>query len=148
MSAVLGEMRGVLAPGRRRAYALAGRATITIRSTRTGERFTYRVSRANDEPYAKINRGPVWFVGLLGGPDNVADYRYIGVVDERGFRLTAKSRVGPSAPSVVAFSWLARNWESGLVEVWHEGSCGRCGRRLTVPESIESGIGPTCAGRE
>jgi hypothetical protein len=29
--------------------------------------------------------------------------------------------------------------------VWHEGRCGRCGRKLTVPESIESGFGPECA---
>ncbi|MGQ4872128.1 MAG: DUF6011 domain-containing protein, partial [Candidatus Thorarchaeota archaeon] len=28
------------------------------------------------------------------------------------------------------------------VRIWHEGKCGRCGRRLTVPESIESGYGP------
>lgn len=26
-----------------------------------------------------------------------------------------------------------------------EGACGRCGRKLTVPGSIASGIGPTCA---
>lgn len=32
-------------------------------------------------------------------------------------------------------------------EVWHEGRCGRCGRKLTVPESIETGIGPDCAKR-
>jgi hypothetical protein len=28
-----------------------------------------------------------------------------------------------------------------------EGTCVRCNRRLTTPESIESGIGPVCAGR-
>lgn len=30
------------------------------------------------------------------------------------------------------------------VEVWHEGRCGHCGRRLTVPESIADGLGPRC----
>jgi len=25
--------------------------------------------------------------------------------------------------------------------------CGRCGRVLTVPESVESGFGPECIGR-
>jgi predicted metal-dependent hydrolase len=29
--------------------------------------------------------------------------------------------------------------------VHHEGKCGRCGRLLTVPSSIESGIGPECS---
>jgi len=28
--------------------------------------------------------------------------------------------------------------------VFHEGACGRCGRTLTVPESIASGFGPEC----
>lgn len=48
------------------------------------------------------------------------------------------------------FAWL---WATRLstgrelpeqVEVWHEGRCGRCGRRLTVPESISTGFGPEC----
>jgi len=29
----------------------------------------------------------------------------------------------------------------------HEGKCGRCGRKLTVPLSIETGIGPECASK-
>jgi hypothetical protein len=29
-------------------------------------------------------------------------------------------------------------------EFRHEGRCGRCGRTLTVPESIDSGFGPEC----
>jgi hypothetical protein len=32
-----------------------------------------------------------------------------------------------------------------VVEFWHEGKCCRCGRKLTVPASIASGIGPECA---
>lgn len=146
-------MRGILAPGRRLAYALAGRATITVRSAKTGTRFTYKITRCADDKKA------LWFVALLSGPDNVADYQYLGIVKPVAsdyvpgftrhfeFRLTAKSRAGADAPSVVAMMWLAKNWESDRVEVWHEGSCGRCDRKLTVPESIESGIGPTCAGR-
>ena len=30
-------------------------------------------------------------------------------------------------------------------EIWHEGCCMRCGKRLTVPASIELGFGPDCA---
>jgi hypothetical protein len=32
-----------------------------------------------------------------------------------------------------------------FVEVWHEGKCGKCGRALTVPSSILTGIGPECS---
>jgi len=48
------------------------------------------------------------------------------------------------------FEWLWRTRLSTAselpdqVEVWHEGRCARCGRRLTVPESISSGFGPEC----
>ena len=138
------EMRGLLAPGARKAYCLAGHAIFTARSLSTGQRFTYKVVKA-DGP------GELWFVRLLSGPDNEGDYQYVGVVKRHWqaghleFALTGKSRAGREAPSVRAISWLVRNWEDARAEVWHEGSCGRCGRRLTVPESIASGIGPTCA---
>jgi Family of unknown function (DUF6011) len=62
-----------------------------------------------------------------------------------------KSRVGREAPSAKAFDWAWRALTKGTMpanlEVWHEGRCGRCGRKLTVPESIARGIGPECAGR-
>jgi hypothetical protein len=31
--------------------------------------------------------------------------------------------------------------------VHHENHCGRCGRTLTVPESVERGIGPDCLAK-
>ena len=31
------------------------------------------------------------------------------------------------------------------LEIFHEGRCCACGRKLTTPESILSGIGPECA---
>lgn len=146
-------MRGLLAPGKRLAYLLAGDAVFTVKSLSTGTRFTYQFQRA-DGPR------PLWFVRLLAGPDNRSDYQYLGIVTPRNsvgytpgrttffrFALTAKSRCIFEAPSVRAISWLVANPEDARAEVWHEGSCGRCGRRLTVPESIASGIGPTCASR-
>jgi hypothetical protein len=52
----------------------------------------------------------------------------------------------------VAFRWfinnlMAKSAKLAQVEFWHEGYCGRCGRELTVPESIERGLGPQCARR-
>jgi hypothetical protein len=35
----------------------------------------------------------------------------------------------------------------GGYKIHHEGRCGKCGRLLTVPESVETGIGPECAKR-
>jgi hypothetical protein len=135
------DFRGMLAPGTRRAYALAGRATITM--VGKSARFTYRIKQAmkDDKPV------DMWFVSLLTGPDNYQDYQYIGVLrgEEAKFGLTAKSKLSSDAPGVQAMIWISRNWESLAMEVWHEGVCGRCGRKLTVPESIALGIGPVCA---
>lgn len=137
-------MRGILAPGKRRQYVIAGNATVTIRSTQTGTRFTYKVQESKDNRPGQM---PIYFVKLLNGPDNNGDYTYIGAIFANGFRATKGTRISTTAPSFVAFEWLSRHWEDRRVEVWHEGRCGRCGRVLTVPESIESGIGPTCAGK-
>lgn len=111
-------------------FILAGNAYFTLRSEKTGTRYTYAVSKADAEP----GKPEVWFVGLLTGPDNTGDYSYLGI-----------SRMNADSLPVKAFTWT---WEhlGNLhgVEVWHEGRCGRCGRRLTVPESIQQGFGPEC----
>lgn len=97
------------------------------------------------------------FASLLTGPDNEASYTYLGVVreDTGEVRLTAKSGLADDSwPVRVLRRVLARLFagEGAAVEaagwkVHHEGRCGRCGRVLTVPESIETGIGPECAKR-
>jgi hypothetical protein len=132
-----------------RKFVLGGNAVFTIESVGTGTRFTYKV-RASEDEGTRAGRG-VFFVSLLTGPDNAADYSYLGIIpkdDPMSFRLTAKSCAGEQAPSVKAFSWFWRQVSAGrlpaTVGVWHEGRCGRCGRTLTVPSSIESGFGPEC----
>jgi hypothetical protein len=124
-------------------YMLAGHATVTLESKKTGRRFTYKISK-------KANDG-VAFVSLLRGPENTADYAYLGTIflaSQDGFRITAKSTISPEAPSAMAFAWAWERIAGGhlpeTLNVWHEGTCGRCGRALTVPESIASGIGPVC----
>jgi hypothetical protein len=131
-------------------FMLAGCATLTLRSQRTSTRYTYKVSRAKDD-YGTRGTAPTWFVSLLSGPDNEGDYTYLGIIRDNVFRLTAKSRLSADTPSVKAFAWtfaklMTRQFPAEL-EMWHEGRCGRCGRKLTVPESIAAGIGPECAGR-
>ena len=54
-------------------YALAGHATITLTSQRTGARYTYKINQAKDRETGEAK--PLWFVALLTGPDNEADYR-------------------------------------------------------------------------
>lgn len=119
-------------------FVFAGNSIFTLVSKRTGHRFTYGVRKAKN--------ADVYFVNLLVGPNNMKDYMYLGIVKSNGrFALTEKSRNGWEAQSVKAISWFLSHIESDQVEMYHAGRCGRCRRRLTVPESIISGIGPECA---
>jgi hypothetical protein len=144
-------------------YLLAGSATATIRNSRTGNRFTYRVRRPDDES--------PWFVSLLTGPDNGEDYQHVATIffdEERasgrggsgryhlfgGYSFVPAKRFrGRGTPdSVLGFGWVLRRLLGGEelpehVELWHDGTCGRCGRELTVPESIASGLGPVCRSK-
>ena len=130
-----------------RAFLIGGNATVTLVSTKSGTRFTYRV-RASDD-------GEVFFVSLLSGPDNEGDYSYLGRIARgvfwAGRKIPKPGDVGPDAPSSKAFAWVWRGlMQDSLpdaVEVWHEGRCARCNRKLTVPSSIASGFGPECAGK-
>lgn len=121
-------------PTDRLKFMLAGKATFTIVSKKTGVRFTYRIAK-ND----------LWFVSVLTSPDT---YTYLGTIfDNQAYRHGKKSTIGPDAPSAKAFGWFWSDVETSQVEFYHAGKCGRCGRELTVSESIESGLGPECATR-
>lgn len=124
-------------------FVLAGKAVFTVKNEQTGNRLTFKVTHADDP------EKDLWFVSVLRGTDNESDYSYVGIIRGSEFRLTAKSRVTEEAPAYRVFRWLyqhilAQKDLPGCVHVYHEGKCGRCGRTLTVPESIETGFGPEC----
>lgn len=129
-----------------RAFLMAGNATATLVSKKTEARFTFKVRKPED------GDGSFLFVSVLNGPDNWQNYAYIGYI-RRGvfFHGGAKAKVGADAASVKAFSYAWLNLAQGNIpaalEIWHEGKCGRCGRKLTVPSSIASGFGPECSGK-
>jgi len=132
-------------------YILAGKSIFTLRSHRTGKRYTYKVTKA--ERRLRSESPDVYFVSLLTGPDNVGDFTYLGIIGTGNqFSTTAKSKMTRDSEPVKAITFCM-NWIKSHpevhpeLEIWHSGRCGRCGRRLTVPESIANGIGPECAGK-
>jgi|688.fasta_scaffold00779_22 hypothetical protein len=120
-------------------FIFAGNATVTVVSKKTQARYTYRVRKAKD--------GDTFFASLLAGPNNEVDYVYLGLASQRGVRLTAKSRMNADSLPVKALDFAIRNPNHADLEIHHEGRCGRCARKLTVPESIKTGLGPECAKR-
>lgn len=140
-------------------WILAGHAVFTLRSKRTGTRYTYKVVAPTETTEAggkrKNRAADVRFVSVLTGPDNEADYSFIGTIFLRGnqFRYSAKAHLNLRDPSIQAFMWFWGQVSDfpftvpDQCEFWHEGSCGRCGRRLTDLESISSGYGPECINK-
>jgi hypothetical protein len=125
-------------------FLLAGNAYTTFVSGRTGTRFTFHV-RAKPTASTTVN-DVSHFVSVLTGPDT---YEYLGCIYKSSVYMHGtRSKIGSGAESAMAFAWVWRWLSAGKVprvlDVYHEGRCGRCGRRLTTPESIIAGVGPEC----
>lgn len=89
--------------------------------------------------------GKLFFVKVLTGANNEEDYTYLGTIwsDSRVYRRGNRSPISEEAPSAKAFAWFWRRLLAGELP----DTCGRCGRKLTVPSSVETGLGPECATR-
>lgn len=129
-------------------YLMGGRATITVLNTKTNTRYTYKVKARRVD--GKIRS--CYTIKVMTGSDNVKDYSTIGYIPSVGQQNIRKSKgqtIGFSDVRSQGFSWLWNQLHSekplpSFVQVWHEGSCSYCGKKLTVPTSISRGIGPDC----
>lgn len=123
-------------------FMFGGSARFTIVSTKTGTRYTYRFKKSEGER-------PVYFAQLLTGPDNTADYTYLGFGKYGQSGLIAGGKGNPAHPAFIALNWAMNKMGAGempeQLEFWHEGRCARCAKVLTDPASIERGLGPECA---
>lgn len=134
-----------------RNFILAGKAIFTLVSKKTGTRYTFKVKHMP----ASGQWPEKYFVAYLNGPDNWTNYVTFGQISMNGnFSLTRKAvehGLSMNSAPVAAFNWTFGFVNAGKepvgVEVWHAGKCGRCGRLLTVPESISSGFGPECINK-
>lgn len=130
-----------------RDFITAGKAIFTV-SNGKGDHYTYRITHRE----ATAVYREMWAVALLTGPDNLNNYTYLGVLNQATGEtiLTRNSKFTYDSVPVRVIRWaLGIVWRNGVFpngyQLYHEGRCGRCGRVLTVPSSIESGIGPECA---
>jgi len=118
-------------------FIFAGKSVVTFVNTKTGNRFTYKVKQAKDSN--------LFFVSVLTNPEQ---YSYIGTCIEGKYKHGKKSNINVNAQSVKVFEFMLKKLTTNslpdFLEVWHEGFCGKCGKRLTVPSSIITGIGPDC----
>lgn len=125
-------------------YLLAGRAILTVVNRQTGGRFTFKITRAEAK---RDNDPPTWFVAALAG----TEYQYLGFIRDRKYRPNLL-KVAADAPTQKSAMWLlprmlVRHPLPQGLDVLHSGRCGRCGRMLTTPDSIDRGLGPECASK-
>lgn len=136
-------------------FITAGQAIFTVSNGRV--HYTYYVYQP--DPTTQYPH-PAHFIQVLVGPNNTEDYRYMGMLTRMddplgpGIKLTSKSKYQEGNLVVTVARWaLQVIWQqhSGKYMVpdpftiLHIGQCGRCGRPLTTPESLATGLGPDCA---
>lgn len=129
-------------------FVISGNAHLTVKTPKGHHTYWVEKVEANDRfPEA-------FFVKLLTGPNNETDYSYLGKLDTFTGQVTTTARSTMPAdayPVRLINRVLARVWcddhdayLSQGYDTLHDGKCGRCGRKLTTPRSIETGVGPEC----
>lgn len=140
--------RGLIPQKEALKFMTGGNSTVTFKSLISGSHFTYKIVASDDQKFL--------FIKVLNGPDNTSNYKDILIFqlkDDGTPCLMNRSGVKPSS-SIVAFRFVFMNLllKPGIpmtnLEIWHEGKCCRCGRKLTAPESIANGIGPECITKQ
>jgi len=121
-------------------FILAGKSLFTLLNSKSGNRFTFKVKKHKVDD--------VYFVSVLTNPDV---YQFLGIIKNQKFTHSKSSKISKDAQSFRVFDYVFFNLCKGtlpeFIEIWHEGKCGKCGRTLTVPLSIETGFGPECQKR-
>lgn len=122
-----------------KSFILGGNALFTIKSNVTGNYYTYRVRRSTKKPN-------IYIIYLQAQQSTYCGYFSIYNKSISYYRPKEKSTFDQYSKQIIALLWTVKNSTklSGKVDVFHEGRCACCGRKLTDPTSIERGIGPDC----
>jgi hypothetical protein len=132
-------------------FLRGGNATFTLESAKTGKHYTFKAVKAGISSWST---GTVIFISLLTGSDNENSYHYLGTLflgkdGKFTYRITKASPTNSLAHKAMEFLAALLNagkpLENHNLIFRHAGKCCVCGRKLTTPESIDSGIGPVCA---
>lgn len=120
----------------------------TIRNKTTGEWRTFRIkTQPEDAKFAPGKR----ILGLLTGPDNTSAYKGFAFVDDAGVHVWRRYKDDKTFKALGGMLWALqidpKNKLHDTYKVDVSKRCLICNRTLTTPESLDSGIGPVCAGR-
>lgn len=145
------------------AFMLGGNSWFTIKSLRTGQDYSFGITDAkvrdirSGKWVSTPERKNVWL--FIGASQVVAgkSYGWMGSLlqDVR----TGQWRYSPGRNRELpqdcagekAFMFVFNSFLNGTklpqLEIWHQGICSCCGKKLKLSESIELGWGPVCMKR-
>lgn len=118
-----------------------GKVIFTFLNKETENHRTFKICKS-DFADGKI------VVSLLTGGDNTFNYTSFGFLDPITYRVSIWKKF-QNVENYPKYGRIIERMFTDLLPeklvVSHSGKCFKCGRTLTTPESIESGIGPVCA---
>lgn len=130
-------------------FILAGKSEFVAVSGNTGKRLGFKLEKINSDN----TNGNETMYYLSTQIDNKLVYCGVIVYNSKLnkfiFAKGKKGNLDYSHLNVKSILYILNRLHCGDVginlSVYHVGKCGRCGKKLTTPESILTGLGPTCA---
>ena len=134
-------------------YMLAGKSEFTMISLRTGGRLKYKLTKKQTKNNKDDTSEFIYYVNTFDG----GEYKYAGVLfydrveDVFRFGKGAKGKIPSTHINIQSLLFVINKLNEGNdainIELYHVGKCGRCGRKLTTPESLLLGLGPECSAK-
>lgn len=128
-------------------FILAGKAEFVLHSTKTNEDFKFVLTRKesinNKEEY-------IYFVNVMLSREKIyaGHIKFDNDKQEFYFMQGIKGKMPASDRTIrsllLVINKLFKYEIVNNLEIFHMGKCGACGKKLTTPESILTGLGPTC----
>lgn len=126
-------------------YCMGEQGVVTLQNPTNLKHHTYLFKKP-----AELNAFPedVRFVYAVHNGNKLF---YVGMIEQDKFRITRASRFGNHTEIVRGAYFIMRMMRDPKtleqMDLYHQGVCCMCGRKLTSPKSIEFGIGPKCRKR-
>lgn len=118
--------------------------THTLRRTDRDEYYVFRIRTAGERSKLAGKR----IVAFQNGPDNENDFEGFAFLDGTEIRAWRRYQGGATeAMAKLLIATLLNENTDPAWEVLSAGTCICCNRKLTTPESIQTGIGPVCGDR-
>lgn len=137
--------RKSITPAQFRNFVFMGRSVFTLENNETNNYLTFQIREVKKLGKVVPNQFSVQCKSL---GDNEYGYQLLGFLNTATKRFSSYKRTPNTFIGFKVFFWLMQNLERledfTKLAIYHEGRCAKCSLPLTVPESIDSGIGPEC----